>query len=667
MIDLSKPVLLRDNLWWVGTDDIHDGLQCNSYLMVHEGNGILFEPGNAGTGKVVLEKVLSIIPIENLEAIVLSHQDPDLCMAVPFFEKAGFDGVLCCHERAAMIIIYYGFKSPFYLVNHHDYRYMMRSGYALEFLFTPYLHFPGSIMTYLKEHQALISGDVFGSISMDWTLFADEHYMDGFVAFHEEYMPSQSILEDAMRTISRQPISIICPQHGSVIDNDIDLYIETLRNLPCGLFLEARKKKSVSLKGEVTRALNKVLARLITVHGVEDVRQLFRGSGITINMKKEKITKSTFPEKTIWHTFFSIVEENRGATYLFPLTPFVERICEDYELPLPPVFSSLLVASEQEIAKGREALKAAEEKLKSLESSLYRDPITQLYNQQFYYAYLKEELVEVNSGKKELALCLLSIDNLDRINLDYGNAEGDKTMRILADLLIQTIPEGVQVARLSGGMFGLIGSGVSKVDAIERGNALRNKIAGEDRFIVPITASLGMFHSDELPSFHSEQVEEMVTMMNQSAMFRLQLAKKQGGGEIIYTSECRTSSRTAMTILVVDNPGFNRDLIADALEKERYNVRVADDGLEAKQMINEDSPDLVLSELMIPKLSGITLRKELLSSASLGSIPFILMSINKNEQTIKRAYELQIEHFLRRPVALYEIVGLIHLMIERRD
>ncbi len=158
MNDLSKPVEIADNLFWVGSENTHKYLQCNPYLYISgETGGVLFDPGSALDGEIVIEKVKSLIPpLSHLEAIVCSHQDPpDLCMAIPpLFEKAGFKGVICCHERAALLIQYYGIQSTFYLVNHHQFSYTMKSGESIGIIFTPYLHFPGAIMSYLPGSRS---------------------------------------------------------------------------------------------------------------------------------------------------------------------------------------------------------------------------------------------------------------------------------------------------------------------------------------------------------------------------------------------------------------------------------------------------------------------------------------------------------------------------------
>lgn len=664
MIDLTKPVLITQDLWWVGSESTYENLQCNPYLLIKEGKGILFDPGSALDGKEVLAKTLSLISMENLEAIVLSHQDPDLCYAISYFEEAGFQGVLCCHERAALLIKYYGFISPFYLVNHHQYSYTMQNGTSIGFIFTPYLHFPGAIMSYLPEQKALISGDLFGSITADWQLYADDAYIDGMKAFHEVYMPSHEILKVAMESLDSYSITLICPQHGSVIRENIQKYIDTLKEMPCGLFLQPRKQ-SVPLDGGIRALLDQVVTRLITIHGQKAVRTAFEQSPFTINTKKKVISKTSIGESELWEQFFSYLEQKKGVGWLTSISSFVELLSKQYDLPLPLSFSTLAVKTEQQAMENAQELREAQQRLKELEESLYRDPVTKLYNNEFYLAYLQKALYQLEKQEHGLSILVLGIDNLDRINLDFQSSEGDRTMRILADLLVRNVEDHVQVCRLSGGLFSLLCTSLSKSQAIERANSLRNLIASEERFIVPITVSMGLFHSDEIPLELHHDTEGMISLINQTTLFRLRLARKQGGGVLISSSESKIGSRSAFTIVLVDNPGFDRDLLKQALEKEGYRVQICSNGLEAKRLITESPPDLIVSELLVPKLSGLTLRRDLLTRPSLGRIPFLLMSVNKQERTVGRAYELGIRHFFSRPLPLYELIGLIKLISEK--
>ncbi len=58
-------------------------------------------------------------------------------------------------------------------------------------------------------------------------------------AFHENYMAHSDHLRRAMEKLERLDISMICPQHGSIISGDkVKAYIAALKDLPCGQYVE---------------------------------------------------------------------------------------------------------------------------------------------------------------------------------------------------------------------------------------------------------------------------------------------------------------------------------------------------------------------------------------------------------------------------------------------
>jgi response regulator RpfG family c-di-GMP phosphodiesterase len=122
---------------------------------------------------------------------------------------------------------------------------------------------------------------------------------------------------------------------------------------------------------------------------------------------------------------------------------------------------------------------------------------------------------------------------------------------------------------------------------------------------------------------------------------------------------------TIFTILLIDEPGLGRNIIRRALEQNHYRVVVADNGLEGRRFVEEERPDIIISELMLPKVSALTLRKELLAKPSTRKIPFLLMSSIKNESTVGRALEVNISHFFWRPVMLVELLGVVNLIANR--
>lgn len=238
-VDLSKPVEIADGVFWVGFDDPNAGFRCNPYVLNDGSESVVFDPGSAPHFPIVLGKIMKVTELDRITHVVAHHQDPDLCACIPRLEElatgvgGGFD--ICTHTRASVLIHHYGVRSRFFNIDANDWRLMLKSGRTLRFIFTPFLHFPGAFMTYDEKSKILFSSDLFGGLSFDWNLYANEYYGEALKAFHENYMPSNSILRSAMNKLDNLEIEMIAPQHGSIIKKpDVRAYIELMKNLECG-------------------------------------------------------------------------------------------------------------------------------------------------------------------------------------------------------------------------------------------------------------------------------------------------------------------------------------------------------------------------------------------------------------------------------------------------
>lgn len=242
-IDFDKAVEIAPDIYWIGWAEKEGPFRSNPYLIKDGDETVLIDPGSVSHFPIVLQKIAQVTPFKEIKYIILHHQDPDLCSNTPKFEEIvyGLGGSLkiVTHTRAWFLIPFYGTRSEYYKVDQEDWKLTLKSGRTLRFIFTPYLHFPGAIMTYDEKSRILFTSDIFGGISYDWDLFAKEWYIEAVKAFHETYMSHPDYLRRAMEKIEKLDISMICPQHGSIIPGDkVKTYIEALKNLPCGAFAD---------------------------------------------------------------------------------------------------------------------------------------------------------------------------------------------------------------------------------------------------------------------------------------------------------------------------------------------------------------------------------------------------------------------------------------------
>ncbi|MHA1682008.1 MAG: MBL fold metallo-hydrolase [Promethearchaeota archaeon] len=242
MEDEEKAIKVNDGIYWVGFGDKKAGFSNNPYLLIEGDNVILFDPGSRRPEhfNLVKKKIESVIPVEKINYIVCHHQDPDLCASVPLFEKIiGVDNFeLITTMRTSLLIPYYDIKTEVTTVDDGD-AIELSDDRSIVFLTAPYLHFAGSHVSYDTKTKTLFSGDIFGAFSVDWSLFANENYIEAMRIFHEPYIAHISIIKSFVKKVQDfgLEIKMVCPQHGSIIKDDVGKYIDALLSFEVGSWL----------------------------------------------------------------------------------------------------------------------------------------------------------------------------------------------------------------------------------------------------------------------------------------------------------------------------------------------------------------------------------------------------------------------------------------------
>lgn len=118
-------------------------------------------------------------------------------------------------------------------------------------------------------------------------------------------------------------------------------------------------------------------------------------------------------------------------------------------------------------------------------------------------------------------------------------------------------------------------------------------------------------------------------------------------------------------ILVVDDESDIRQLVQEILEDEGYSVRVAKDGESARLMYTQQKPDLVLLDIWMPDIDGISLLKEWSSSGNLES-QVVIMSGHGTLETAVEATRLGAFDFVQKPLSLAKLLATVHKAIESR-
>ncbi|MEE8496322.1 MAG: sigma-54 dependent transcriptional regulator [Xanthomonadales bacterium] len=111
-------------------------------------------------------------------------------------------------------------------------------------------------------------------------------------------------------------------------------------------------------------------------------------------------------------------------------------------------------------------------------------------------------------------------------------------------------------------------------------------------------------------------------------------------------------------ILVVDDEPDIRELVREILEDEGYEVVVAEDGAAARMAFARSKPDLVLLDIWMPDVDGITLLKEW-SASGKPDCPVVIMSGHGTVETAVEATRLGAHDFIQKPVSLARLLAVV--------
>ncbi len=114
--------------------------------------------------------------------------------------------------------------------------------------------------------------------------------------------------------------------------------------------------------------------------------------------------------------------------------------------------------------------------------------------------------------------------------------------------------------------------------------------------------------------------------------------------------------KDAKTILIVDDEPPIVDILVYNLKKEGYNTIEASDGIAAVNMALEQKPDLILLDIMLPKLDGLSVCKRIKNSLN---VPIIMLTAKDGEIDKILGLELGADDYITKPFSVRELVARV--------
>ncbi len=204
-------------LWY-----IPEGITYNSYLYLGPEAKILFDTWKIGYDSLFIETLKEVVEPRDIDYIVVHHMEPDHSGALSSLIKLNPRIKILGHPLAKdMMESFYGIRNVVFKPV-KDLEELEIGGVKLKFIYTPWLHWPETIMSYLYNLKTLFAGDVFGSFSIPSSMFSDNlsykyidfmrKYFVNVVGYYRQYVE-----KNINKILSLNlDIQLVAPLHGAL-------------------------------------------------------------------------------------------------------------------------------------------------------------------------------------------------------------------------------------------------------------------------------------------------------------------------------------------------------------------------------------------------------------------------------------------------------------------
>lgn len=119
-------------------------------------------------------------------------------------------------------------------------------------------------------------------------------------------------------------------------------------------------------------------------------------------------------------------------------------------------------------------------------------------------------------------------------------------------------------------------------------------------------------------------------------------------------------------ILIVDDERPITTLLTQTFEQDGHQVKTADNGIDCMNKMASFRPDVVIMDIMMPKLDGIDTTRLIRRNKNFGDSVIVALSAKADEETRKRMREAGANLFMRKPFVIAKLVARVNQILESR-
>ncbi|MCK4593652.1 FprA family A-type flavoprotein [bacterium] len=268
-----KPRKITDGVHWMGAVDwdrrlfdqlipLPDGTSYNAYLVKGRDKTVLLDTVDPPMADVFLHQLEQV---ERIDYVVSHHAEQDHSGTIPAVLERYPDAELVCSEKAKGMLedLLHIPENKIKVVKDGDT--LSLGGKTLTFIYTPWVHWPETMVTYLEEDKLLFSCDFFGSHLATSELYVGGEWVVNGPAkryYAEIMMPFANVIQRNLEKLEPLEIETIAPSHGPVYDKPSQI-LEAYREWVFGDPKNLVTLPFVSMHGSTLEMVNHFTAALI--------------------------------------------------------------------------------------------------------------------------------------------------------------------------------------------------------------------------------------------------------------------------------------------------------------------------------------------------------------------------------------------------------------------
>jgi len=197
-----------------------DGTSYNSYLIKGSGKVALIDTVDPPMGGVLLNH-LNKLGIENIDYVIANHAEQDHSGSLPRILGAYPNARLITTPKCKMMLIDLFMIPEEKFITVNDKETISLGDKTLEFIYAPWVHWPETMLTYLREDKVLFPCDLFGSHLATTDLYVTDEgqvYEAAKRYYAEIMMPFGTSIQKHLEKLKDYEIDIIAPSHGPMYD-----------------------------------------------------------------------------------------------------------------------------------------------------------------------------------------------------------------------------------------------------------------------------------------------------------------------------------------------------------------------------------------------------------------------------------------------------------------